>query len=136
MDMLNKPFDDFYVALSECRHQDRHLSVVLTINICTITKEQLAYFQMAPLKQINIHSCINQKDFDMFLHHSVSQKQAVKIKWLLLLLPLNKNRSLKVSNKQAMYKIHVTYLHQVTIQQFCSMDYQCVYLPLSYIYLI
>jgi len=30
----------------------------LTINICTITKEQLAYFQMAPLK-INIAISIN-----------------------------------------------------------------------------
>ena len=58
MDMLDKPFDNFYVALSECCHKNGHLSVVLTINICTITKEQLAYFQMAPLK-INIAISIN-----------------------------------------------------------------------------
>ena len=86
MDMLNKPFDDFYVALSECRHQDRHLSVVLTINICTITKEQLAYFQMAPLKQINIHSCINQKDFDMFLHHSRQSKASSQNKMAVVVI--------------------------------------------------
>lgn len=58
MDMLNKPLDNFNVALSECCHQDGNLSVVLTFNICTITKEQLAYFEMTPLR--NKHSHINQ----------------------------------------------------------------------------
>lgn len=78
MDMLNKPFDNFNVALSECRHQDGDLSVVLTINVRTITKEQLAYFQMAPLKKVNILILINddlKKSMHMFLHHSLRQSE-------------------------------------------------------------
>lgn len=78
MDMLNKPFDNFNVALSECRHQDGDLSIVLTINVRTITKEQLAYFQMAPLKKVNILILINddlKKSMHMFLHHSLRQSE-------------------------------------------------------------
>ena len=50
MDMFDKPLDNLDVTLSEGGHEDRHLPVVLTVHVGSITEQQLTNLKMSTCK--------------------------------------------------------------------------------------